>query len=131
MSPEPRHTFQFGDLTFNTLERRLYDRGRLVPLGGKAADVLALLLQHPDEVVEKDTLIQALWPDAAVEENNLNQQISAVRKALGESAGQPRYIVTVPGRGYRLVLPSPGRDAVPSVPPLPPVSTATVKTYSR
>ena len=49
----------------------------------------------------KDELMKAIWPDSFVEESNLTQQISAVRKALGETAGEDRYIVTVPGKGYR------------------------------
>jgi len=51
----------------------------------------------------KDDLIKTVWPDAFVEESNLTQQVSAVRKALGESAGEDRFIVTVPGKGYRFV----------------------------
>ena len=67
----------------------------------KAFDTLVLLIANRDRVVTKDELLRSVWPDVEVEEGNLTQQIFLLRKALGESAQQPRYIVTVPGHGYR------------------------------
>ena len=75
--------------------------GTPVPLTSKAFDTLVLLIANRDRVVTKDELLRSVWPDVAVEEGNLTQQIFLLRKALGESAQQPRYIVTVPGHGYR------------------------------
>ena len=62
-------------------------------------------VEHPGQLVDKTELMQAVWPNVVVEENNLNQSISAIRRALGESALEHRFIVTVPGRGYRFVAP--------------------------
>jgi Tol biopolymer transport system component len=67
----------------------------------KAFDTLVLLVENRDRVVTKDELLGAIWPDVAVEEGNLTQQIFLLRKALGDTAQQPRYIATVPGHGYR------------------------------
>ena len=79
----------------------LLSDGTPVPLTSKAFDTLVLLIANRDRVVTKDELLRSVWPDVAVEEGNLTQQIFLLRKALGESAQQPRYIVTVPGHGYR------------------------------
>ena len=72
-----------------------------VTLQPKAFDTLLVLVQHGEGVVLKDDLMKSLWPDTFVEESNLAQNVFVLRKALGETAGEPRYIVTVPGRGYR------------------------------
>jgi TolB-like protein len=88
------------------------DRGRrlllrhdatIVPLLPKAFDALTFLVEHPGLVLGKDELMRAVWPDTFVEENNLTQIISLLRRALGEARGEHRYIATVPGRGYQFV----------------------------
>jgi DNA-binding winged helix-turn-helix (wHTH) protein len=85
-------------------ERRLLLRGEEpVQLPAKALDTLLVLIQRRGEVVTKDELMKAVWPDAFVEEGNLSQSIHVLRRALGESVEDHRYIVTVPGRGYRFV----------------------------
>jgi DNA-binding winged helix-turn-helix (wHTH) protein/Flp pilus assembly protein TadD len=66
-------------------------------------DALVVLIQHRGEVVTKDELMKAVWPDAFVEEGNLSQSIHVLRRTLGESVEDHHYIVTVPGRGYRFV----------------------------
>ncbi|MGH9143605.1 MAG: winged helix-turn-helix domain-containing protein, partial [Vicinamibacterales bacterium] len=66
-------------------------------------DTLAYLVEHVGTVVHKDELMRAVWPDTAVEENNLNQNISILRRALGEGRSDHRYIVTIPSRGYQFV----------------------------
>ena len=78
-------------------------RWRRVSLTAKAFDTLVYLVEHEGIVLHKDELMRALWPDTAVEENNLNQNISILRRALGEHRGDHRYIATVPGRGYQFV----------------------------
>src|SRR5207237_7019095 len=84
--------------------RRLLEReGRPVRLTAKAFDILLLLLEERGRLVGKDELMRRIWPDAVVEENNLTVNVSALRKALGESRGERRYVVTVPGRGYQFV----------------------------
>lgn len=75
----------------------------IVPLMPKAFDTLLHLVRHAGEVVEKDALMGAVWADTIVEENNLNQNISVLRKVLGDRRGRHRFIVTVPGRGYKFV----------------------------
>ncbi len=96
--------YGFGDFRLEPGKRLLigYD-GRPVSLSPKAYDTLAYLVAHAGAVVEKDELLQAIWPDTAVEENNLTQNISLLRRTLGERRGEHRYIATVPGRGYQFV----------------------------
>src|ERR1044072_9751491 len=94
---------QFGPFRVDRLRRELRNGETPVPLPPKVFDVLMTLLERPGETVSKDQLMQAVWPDTFVEEGNLTQSISLLRKALGAGAdGQP-YIVTVPKQGYRLV----------------------------
>ena len=81
--------------------RLLIAGGTPVPLTSKAFDTLVVLIENTDRVVTKDELLRSVWPDVEVEEGNLTQQIFLLRKALGETAQQPRYIVTIPGHGYR------------------------------
>jgi len=69
----------------------------------RAFDVLHYLVQRQGEIVDKGALMAAVWSNTIVEENNLNQAIAALRKALGEVAGEHRFIITIPGRGYRFV----------------------------
>ena len=69
----------------------------------RAFDALLYLVEHRGEDVSKDRLIKAVWPHAVVEENNLNQAISVLRRALGDTRAEPRYIMTVRGRGYRFI----------------------------
>src|SRR5215471_994048 len=100
---EPKsHNYEFGDFRVDTARRQLLRRGgEVLPLKPKVFDTLLYLLQHSGSVVEKEELMRAIWPDAFVEENNLNQNVSKLRRMLGESRGENRFIVTVPGRGYR------------------------------
>jgi Tol biopolymer transport system component/DNA-binding winged helix-turn-helix (wHTH) protein len=97
MSQQIKHFYEFGSFRIDTVNRLLLHNGEPVPLKAKAIDTLLLLVEHNGEVVEKDDLMMALWPDSFVEEGNLTQNIYVLRKALGET----RYIETVPRRGYR------------------------------
>ena len=85
--------------------RRLFFSGGEgpIPLPSKVFDTLLYLVTHNGLVIEKDELIAAIWPDTIVEENNLNKNISALRLLLGEKPAEHRFIVTVPGRGYKFV----------------------------
>ena len=85
----------------DTSKRRLLRNGQPVRLTSKVFDTLLVLLQNSGRVVEKDELMEMVWPDTVVEENNLNVNISVLRKALGEVADERRIILTIPGRGYR------------------------------
>jgi DNA-binding winged helix-turn-helix (wHTH) protein len=102
-----QHTvYLFDGFQLDVTRRKLISSGGLVqPLNSRAMDALLLLVANAGELVEKRRLMQTIWPNAVVEDNNLNQCILAVRKALGEAAGSNRYIMTVPGRGYRFVSP--------------------------
>lgn len=74
-----------------------------MPLASKAFDTLAYLVERAGIVVDKDELMRVVWPDTVVEENNLNQNISLLRRLFGEARGEHRFIVTVPSRGYQFV----------------------------
>src|ERR1700755_2501555 len=93
---------EFGPYRLDLLRRSLERNGQPIALSGKALEILAVLLERRGEVVDKDDLRLQVWPDPAVEENNITVAISALRKALGETPAA-RWIVTVPGRGYRFV----------------------------
>ena len=95
--------FQFGAFRLDAGERVLLRDGRLVPLPAKVFSTLLLLVRNNGHVVEKDVLMNEVWPDEYVEEGNLAQHIFMLRRALGESTENPRYIETVPRRGYRFV----------------------------
>ena len=79
--------------------------GKPIALPARAFDALRFLVERAGELVDKRSLMRALWPNTIVEENNLNQCILAIRKALGETAGERRFILTVPGRGFKFVAP--------------------------
>ncbi len=119
----PAGELQFGRVVVDTGARQLLIEGKHVPLGARAFDVLVALAQRHDRVVSKDELMDAVWPHVVVEENNLQVQISALRKVLGAQS-----IATVPGRGYRLTLgapaTAPGATGAAS-PPSDPVEQAT------
>ena len=104
MNEAQSYIYRFGDFSVDAAKRLLVSRdGEAIPLTPKAFDTLLYLVEHPGTVLDKDELMQAIWPHTVVEENNLNQSISALRRALGESRGENRYITTVPGRGYCFV----------------------------
>ncbi len=100
--PEKAH-YEFGPFQFDPNHRSLLCDGQPVTLTPKNLETLQVLLEQRGRVLEKDELLELLWPDSVVEENNLTQNISALRKALGEKPGEQRYIKTIPGRGYRFV----------------------------
>src|ERR1035441_5771750 len=102
---DPQRDIVFGPFRLDLRGRGLTRAGVPVPWGGRALDVLAVLAKAGGETVGKDALLDQVWPNLTVEENNLQVQISALRKALGEG-----WITTLPGRGYRLASsqPEPG-----------------------
>jgi TolB-like protein/DNA-binding winged helix-turn-helix (wHTH) protein/Flp pilus assembly protein TadD len=101
MSEETKHFYEFGPFRVDPDKLLLLRDHRPVPLPPKAFETLLVLVQHSETVVLKDDLMKSVWPDTFVEESNLAQNIFVLRKTLGEMAGDHRYIVTVPGRGYR------------------------------
>lgn len=95
----------FGRFELIGAKRLLHERGRPVDLGARAFDVLAALVERRGQVVTKQQLLDIVWPGRVVEENNLQVQISTLRKVLGSGA-----IATIPGRGYCFVLASRQED---------------------
>lgn len=93
--------FEFDDFRLDSAKRLLFRQGEPVAIAPKAFDTLLYLLQHRDRVVAKEELLAAVWPDTFVEEANLAQNVSVIRRALGESPKDHKSIVTLPGRGYR------------------------------
>ena len=114
--------FEFGGFHLDSTRRLLFGAdGESIPLNSRAFETLLFLVQHRGELLDKATLMHAIWPNAVVEENNLNQSIFALRRVLGETPGDHRFIVTVPGRGYRFVAPVEERRSV-AITPRPPAT---------
>jgi len=103
MSEENKHFYEFGPFRLDPLKRRLLRDGEPVRLTPKAFDLLLVLVEERGRTVEKDELFKKVWPGTVVEENNLNQNITALRKSLGDSRQESQYIATIPGLGYRFV----------------------------
>lgn len=101
MSEQINHFYEFGPFRLVPGERQLMRDGQLLALSPKAFDTLVMLVQRSGHAVKKDDLIEMLWPDAVVEENNLNQYVSALRKVLNDGQPEERYIETVRRYGYR------------------------------
>jgi DNA-binding winged helix-turn-helix (wHTH) protein len=100
----PPSEYEFGDFRLDTLQRRLSRRdGTLVALTPRLAEALLFFVERPGQLLDKNTLMDALWPGLVVEENNLSQTISALRRALGDESQDSRFIQTVPRRGFRWV----------------------------
>src|SRR6266446_1328674 len=98
-----RQIYEFGPFRLDVKRRLLLKGPMQVPLSSKAFDTLLALIESGGEILEKDFLLNRIWPDTTVEEKNLTIAVSAVRKALGETPSQHQFIVTVPGRGYKFV----------------------------
>lgn len=103
MSEETKHFYEFGPFRLDPRKRRLMRDGEPVRLTPKALDLLLVLIEKRGRTVEKDELLEKVWAGTVVEENNLNQNITALRKSLGDSRQDSQYIATVPGIGYRFV----------------------------
>jgi eukaryotic-like serine/threonine-protein kinase len=97
-----KELYEFGPFRVDPEKETLFRAGEFVPLTPKTFQILLVLIRNSNEVVTKDDIMKTVWPDTFVEEANLSRNVFMLRKALGESAQDHRYIVTVPGRGYRL-----------------------------
>src|SRR5271170_6945831 len=95
--------FLFGEFELSPSRGTLWRAGVRVPLMPKPLATLLVLVEHAGETVSKEDLLSQVWSGTAVEENNLTQSISTLRKVLGEKRGENRFIVTDPGNGYRFV----------------------------
>ncbi len=99
----PVRFYEFDRFRIDVKRRMLMRDGEPIAIKAKAFDTLLLLVQHRGRLLEKEQLMNRLWPDTVVEEANLTQNIFEVRKVLGETAGDQRFIVTAARRGYRFV----------------------------
>ena len=123
IDPEGDEEVAFGPFRLDVRRRTLSRDGVGVTLGARSLDILCTLTTAKGDLVTKDQLMARVWPGLVVEENTIQVHVSALRKALGESTGGPRYILTVPGRGYRFVMDAADRNAsaatTQEMPPLP------------
>lgn len=97
------HLFVFGTFSLNVEERLLLRGEEVISLSPKVFDTLVVLVENAGRALSKDELLNKLWPDSFVEESSLTQNISILRKALGEETSHPQYIETIPKRGYRFI----------------------------
>lgn len=102
-------SFRFGDFLLATEERKLSRDGVELPLGARAFDMLSFMVANRHRVLTKAEILDAVWPDIAVEESNLTVHVSALRKVLG-----PKALATIPGRGYQFVVPVGENTRVPA-----------------
>jgi len=105
MASGANHLYEFGPYRLDPARSQLLRGGEPVVLTQKAFETLLILVEHSGHELSKDELMKKLWPNTFVEEANLAKHISMVRKALGETAQDRRYIVTLSGRGYRFAQP--------------------------
>jgi len=105
MSLAIEHFYRFGDFTVDTDQKILLRNGAPLPVTPKVFDTLLILIENSGRIVEKQKLMDQLWPDSFVEESNLTFNIQQLRKSLGDDARHPRYIETVARRGYRFIAP--------------------------
>jgi predicted ATPase/DNA-binding winged helix-turn-helix (wHTH) protein len=120
----------FGPFRLVAAEQRLLEGDRPVTLGSRALGILMTLVDHAGDLVSKEALIARVWPATFVDENNLRVHVTALRKALRDGRDGGRYILTIPGRGYRFVAPvtrsgpPPAEAATVHAPPSMPVALA-------
>src|ERR1700735_3688796 len=105
MPQKTGHLYEFGPFVLDIGGHVLLRDGKSVALTPKTYDTLVMLVENSGRMLSKDELMKGLWPNSFVEESNLTQQVSMIRKALGESSGETPYIVTIQGRGYRFAVP--------------------------
>jgi DNA-binding winged helix-turn-helix (wHTH) protein len=96
--------YEFDEFRVDAAKRLLMKGdGEQIPLTPKVFDTLLYLVRYGGKVIEKDELMREIWTDSIVEENNLNQNISILRRVFGEKPGEQRFIITIAGHGYRFV----------------------------
>jgi DNA-binding winged helix-turn-helix (wHTH) protein/TolB-like protein/Tfp pilus assembly protein PilF len=105
MGEQTKHFYEFDRFRINVPERLLLRDREIVPLTPKVFDILLTLIESSGHVISKTDLMKRVWPDSFVEEGNLTQNISLLRKALGEGQNGHKFIETIARRGYRFVLP--------------------------
>jgi DNA-binding winged helix-turn-helix (wHTH) protein/Tol biopolymer transport system component len=101
MTTDPRIVYEFGPFRMDPDKQLLLRENQPIPVTPKAFETLLALVRRSRDVVTKEELLKEIWPDSFVEESNLSQNIFMLRKALGDTAENRQYIVTLPGKGYR------------------------------
>src|SRR5712692_3695796 len=104
MSNQVKNFYQFGDFRFDPMKQALYRGDVTVSQGSKPLAVLQVLLERPGETIGKNELMDKFWPNLESAESSLTQAISSLRRELGERADHPKYIMNVPGEGYRFIV---------------------------
>ncbi|HEX7360749.1 MAG TPA: AAA family ATPase [Bryobacteraceae bacterium] len=115
MTPQLSDVLEFGAYRIDREQRLLTKENHVIPLAPKVFDTLLVLAESGGRMLEKETLLKKIWPDAFVEEGSLTRNISTLRKTLGEGPQDQKYIVTVARRGYRFVA----KVSAPAVPDRP------------
>ena len=105
MNTDPKVVYEFGPFRMDPEKQVLLRDGQLIAVTPKTFETLLVLVRRGREVISKEELLKEIWPDSFVEEANLSQHIFKLRKALGDTLEGERYIVTLPGRGYRFAVP--------------------------
>ena len=117
---DPAVEYLFGPFRLDVASMQLSRGDETVGLTPKAFDTLLVLIRNRHRLVRKDELMSAVWADSFVSEDSLTQNITALRRALGDDSHQPEYISTIPRRGYRFIAPlverGPGRAAASPAP---------------
>jgi len=103
MTSDDTEIYRFAEFELEPRERRLRGSGQPLALTPKAFDMLVLLVRHAGHIQSKDELMSALWPRGFVDEATLTNHVWQIRRALGDTAKTPRFVETVPKRGYRFV----------------------------
>lgn len=104
--------YQIDGFILDTKTRQFFNRGKAVSISSKAFDILECLIENHGKIVKKSELLETVWSDSFVEESNLPVHISALRRVLGETRGESRFIKTIPGRGYSFIWPVQELDSV-------------------
>src|SRR5436190_1410134 len=101
MDDRPKYFYEFDGFRVEVEERRLFQNGRMIALTPRVFDILLALIANSGQTVEKEKLLEMVWPDTFVEESNLHHHVSTLRKVLGDDPQGQRLIKTIPKRGYR------------------------------
>lgn len=95
--------FAFGGFILQPGRQRLLKNGAPTRIGSRSLEILAVLVERPGELIGKRELVSRVWPETFVEESNLKANIVGLRRVLGDDPGEPQYIATIVGRGYRFI----------------------------
>jgi TolB-like protein/DNA-binding winged helix-turn-helix (wHTH) protein len=127
MAVSAQVAYRFNGFRVDPVRRLLFGAdGQPIPLKPKVFATLLYLVERPGDLVDKETLLEAVWPHVVVEDNNLNKAISTLRQVFGETRDSHRFIVTEPGRGYRFVATVESAQALEAEPPPARIATAVV-----